>query len=124
MDRHDNSKSVTGHYANEDLVITIQDCEANCEHMIQHLLLHEKMEPRKVQAILLLECIDICMLTAKYTARDAIYARHAAALCADICDACGNECANFPDQLSQHCAIICINCARHCRYFAAIEMDH
>lgn len=109
------------HYMNEDFVMTVQDCEAVCEHMTHHLI-RMQMADRVAQAMLLRECADICGLTAKFAARDAIYSRNAAALCADICHTCGTECLNYPDEMSQHCAMVCLNCARHCRAFAAMGM--
>lgn len=109
------------HYMNEDFVMTVQDCEAVCEHMSHHIM-RMRMEDRVSQAILLRECADICGLTAKFAAREAIYARHLAALCADICQACGTECLSHSDDMSQQCGTICLNCAKHCRAFAAIGM--
>ncbi len=107
------------HYRNEDFVMAVQDCGAVCEHMTHHLM-RIQMENRVSQAMLLRECADICGLTAKYAARDAIYAKNAAALCADICQACGTECLRYTDEMSKHCAMVCLNCARHCRSFAAM----
>ncbi len=109
------------HFMHEDFVLTVQDCEAVCEHMTHHLM-RMQMEDRVAQAMLLRECADICGLTAKFAARDAIYARNLAALCADICQACGSESLRYPDDMSQHCAMVCLNCAKHCRSFAAMGM--
>ncbi|MGE4283880.1 MAG: four-helix bundle copper-binding protein [Clostridia bacterium] len=111
---------VAGHYINECLVKTIQDCEATCEHMTNHLKKLPDFQVRVRQAVLLRDCADICGLTAKYVARGAIFARQAAALCACICEVCGNECARFPDQMSQNCARVCMYCARECRAFAGM----
>ncbi len=107
------------HYMNEDFVMAVQDCEAVCEHMTHHLLRME-LEDRAPQAMLLRECADICGLTAKFAARNAIFARSVAELCAEICEACGAECSRHPDEMSQHCAMVCLNCARHCEAFAAM----
>lgn len=106
-------------YMHEELVDHIQECEAVCEHMTYHLKKMEHCSPSRVnQALLLRDCADICGLTAKYVARDSFFSREAAALCAQICIACGNECSKFPDQMSQHCAQVCYNCAKHCSDFA------
>jgi hypothetical protein len=117
------SDCVSGHYMNESLVKTIHDCEATCIHMNHHLIMMEEdLKCRSVQIILLRDCADICSLTARYVACNTFFARNAAALCADICEACGCECAKFPDQMSQNCAQVCFNCARHCRMFASMGM--
>ena len=113
---------VKGHYMNEELVRTIQDCEATCEHMTHHIKKLPDYNMRIRQAVLLRECADICGITAKFIARNAIFSKHVAALCANICDACGTECARFPDEMSQHCAEMCFHCAKECRVFAGIGM--
>lgn len=110
-----------GHYMNEHLVKTIQDCEATCEHMTNHLKKLSDFQMRVMQAMLLRDCSDICGLTAKYVARGAIFARQAASLCACICEACGTECSRFPDQMSQNCARVCMHCARECAAFAGMS---
>jgi hypothetical protein len=103
----------------EHLVKTIQDCEAVCEHMTTLLKRRPDVQMRLRQLQLLRDCADICGLTAKYIARNSMFARPAANLCASICEACGAECARFPDAESQNCARVCMNCARECRAFAA-----
>ncbi|MFZ5985650.1 MAG: four-helix bundle copper-binding protein [Bacillota bacterium] len=109
-----------GHYMNERLVKTIQDCEATCEHMTNYLKKMPDFQMRVNQAVLLRDCADICGLTAKFVARGAVFARQTTALCACICEACGTECARFPDQMSQNCARVCMHCARECRAFAGM----
>lgn len=105
-------------YKHEQLVNTIQDCEAVCEHMTTHIKHHCGVETRVKQLVLLRDCADICGLTAKFVARNSIFARDCARLCACICEACGKECARFPDAESQHCARVCFHCARACMAFA------
>jgi hypothetical protein len=112
--------TMSGRYMNEELVAGIQDCEAQCEHMTNHLKHHAKEQGRARQAMLLRDCADICGLTAKFIARGAMFARQAAAFCAMICEACGNECARFPDAMSQSCAEVCLECADHCRAFSGM----
>ena len=110
------------HYMNEQIVRQIQDCEATCEHLINHIKKMNDCQMRAKQTMLLRDCADICGLTANYIARDAIFKRHSAILCADICDACGKECDKFPDKESRNCAQICFHCAMQCRAFSRIDM--
>ncbi len=111
---------VAGHYMHEALVKTIQNCEATCEHMTAHLKKLRDFGMRTKQATLLRDCADICGLTANFIARGSMYAKNTAALCACICEICGQECARFPDQMSQNCAQVCLHCARECRAFAGM----
>lgn len=117
----DSSYPIDGHCMNKELVKIVQDCEATCEHMTRHLDMAQHYEPaRERQAILLRDCADICTITAKYLARGSMFSRCIALLCADICDACGAECARFPDEMSQNCAQVCFHCARACRSFVGM----
>lgn len=102
----------------ERLVKTIHDCEAICEHMTTLLKRKPDVQMRMKQLQLLRDCADICGLTAKYVARNSPFAKTTASLCARICEACGSECARFPDMESQHCARVCMNCAKECRAYA------
>lgn len=100
------------------LISVIQHCEAMCEHMVTYVASRKDVCRRTRQLQLLRDCADICALTAKYVARDSMFAKHTAELCACICEACARECARFSDPQSQHCAQICMHCARECMEFA------
>lgn len=113
-----NGYPATGHYMHASLVNTIQNCESTCEHMTTYVKKLPDYGMRTNQAMLLRDCADICGTTAKFIARGSMFSRQIAALCACICEACGQECARFPDQMSQNCAQICLHCAMECRAFA------
>ncbi|WP_202976485.1 four-helix bundle copper-binding protein [Anaerophilus nitritogenes] len=100
------------------LLMTIQNCEATCEHMTTFLKCRKDVQSRVIQLQLLRDCADICTLTAKYIARNSGFSKCIANLCAYICEVCGTECLRFPDPESQHCAQVCLHCARECRVFA------
>ena len=97
------------HPMHEQVLMTVQHCEAVCEHMTTLLKGHPNVHMRTRQLLLLRDCADICTLTAKYIARYSSFAKHAAHLCAMICQECGTECSRFPDPESQHCAQVCFN---------------
>jgi hypothetical protein len=106
----------------QNLQIVLQHCETVCEHMTTLVYSFPDLQLRVTQMRLLRDCADICTLTARFVARDSFFARHAAHLCAHICEACANECLRFSDQHSQHCAQVCFRCARECRTFAMMQM--
>lgn len=105
------------HYMNKQLVQTIHDCEANCEHMTHHVKMLPDFTSRMRQAALLRECADVCGLTAKTLARGAIDAKQMVELCAMVCKTCGMECGKFTDHMSRHCSKVCLACARECANF-------
>jgi hypothetical protein len=97
---------------------TVQDCEATCEHMISLLLGYQDVHARALQIQFLRDCAQICATTAAYLARHSPLTTSIANLCAYICEVCGNECKKFPDAESQRCSRVCLNCAQECRAVA------
>lgn len=109
-------------YMNEELVRTLQDCEAACEHMSHHIKRLPDFRERFRQAVFLRDCADICALTAKALARHSLIGMNVTELCARTCEACAKECAKFNDQMSQNCSKICMHCARECARFTGMQM--
>lgn len=62
-----------------------------------------------------LDCAQICRLAAAYMARDSEFAQAVCRLCAEICQACGDECAKHSMDHCQRCAQACHECAKECR---------
>lgn len=118
MHMREREREMKGMYMNPELVLTVNDCEATCEHMIHHLTMMKLTSTRIAQVSLLRDCSDICGLAARFLARESYFSKVLADVCAEICNACGKECERFPDEMSHHCAEICFNCAKHCRQFA------
>ncbi|WP_276254597.1 four-helix bundle copper-binding protein [Halomontanus rarus] len=72
------------------------------------------------------ECIRLCRdvadlttLHARFMARDSDYHADLAAVCADACEACAEECAQHDHEHCQVCADACEACAESCREMAA-----
>lgn len=101
------------------LLQTVQHCSNTCDHMATHLLHSPDVHRRNTQIRLLQDCATICSTLACFLARGSLLAKAVAHTCACICEVCGRECAQFPDQDSQRCARICLHCARECQAFAA-----
>ncbi|WP_407924129.1 four-helix bundle copper-binding protein [Piscinibacter terrae] len=62
-----------------------------------------------------IECAAICQLAAASMARGGEFASAICAVCADICEACGDECAKHSMAHCQDCAKACQRCAQECR---------
>lgn len=65
-----------------------------------------------------MDCAQICRMAAAYMARGSEFARALCRICADVCDACGDECAKFQMSHCQECARACRRCADECRRMA------
>jgi hypothetical protein len=102
----------------QTLLQTVQHCAATCQHMVTMLLQYPDIQNRTAQIQLLRDCASICVTTAEFIARNSVFSRHLAHLCARLCEACGTECSRHQDAASQHCAQVCLSCAQECRSFA------
>lgn len=64
----------------------------------------------------LLDCAQICALSADFMIRGSTHHAHACQLCADICTACAVSCeALGADAGMQACAVACRRCAESCK---------
>jgi hypothetical protein len=66
----------------------------------------------------LLDCADICQTSAAFMLRGSALHRLTCATCAEVCDACAEECARFNHAFLQRCAEACRRCADSCREMA------
>jgi hypothetical protein len=64
-------------------------------------------------------CSDACVFAAREMARESPFADEVCAVCARICKACGDACAEHPGEVYQRCAAACHRCADRCRLTAA-----
>jgi hypothetical protein len=118
--RTDDTCFAAGNYMNRQLVLTIRECQAECEHMAIYIMREPDYRARIKQASLLADCADICSLAAKCAARGSVYARQIASLCEDACEDCRVECERFKDCMSQDCALTCARCAKECDRFTSV----
>ncbi len=94
-------------------------CAAECEHCATACLGEDdvRMMARCIQ--LDRDCADICRMAAAFMARGSEHAGHICAECAEICQACGDECAKHSGmEHCQRCAEACHRCAEECRKMA------
>ena len=94
-------------------------CASECEHCATACLGEDDIEMMTRCIQLDRTCADVCVLAAREMARDSEFAKHVCTLCAEICKACGDECAKHDMDHCQRCAKACHNCADECRKMAA-----
>lgn len=66
-----------------------------------------------------MECAAICYTAAQVMSLGGQKARELCRICADICEACGNECGKHETEHCRECAAACKQCAVECRRIAA-----
>ncbi|MGE5450715.1 MAG: four-helix bundle copper-binding protein [Acidobacteriota bacterium] len=62
-----------------------------------------------------LDCAALCRVAADAMARGSEHAEAICALCADVCEACAQECEQHEMDHCQDCAEACDLCAQACR---------
>jgi uncharacterized protein DUF326 len=107
------------HEKYQSCIDACNDCMIACEHCATECL-HEddvKMMARCIE--LDRACAIICATAARSMASGSEFAGRICGICAEICQACGNECAKHKAQHCQDCAKACHRCAEECRKMAA-----
>ena len=102
-----------------DILCVLQDCGVQCERTIACLMATPDARTRIHQIRMLRDCADICHTTWCFLQRESRYSLKLCKLCAQICDACADECTVYPDIDSQRTVSACHRCAAACRAFIA-----
>jgi len=61
------------------------------------------------------DCAAICRVAAATLAREGEFSLPTCLLCAEVCEACSEECSRYPAGHCRACAEACSACARACR---------
>lgn len=94
------------------------ECVEACNHCYDSCLKDNPAE--KMDCIRLTqECAEICAFAAVAISRHSLFSEEIAALCAVICESCGNECKKHKDACCKTCATKCLTCSRLCRQLGA-----
>ena len=96
-------------------------CMQACNHCYDACLTEEHSMDMSKCIRLDRECADICAFAAQAMSHNSSYAKQLCRLCAEVCEACGNECKQHEHDHCQRCAEACFACAEACRKMAAQE---
>ena len=97
------------HKTNQSLLDALNNCAAVCNHCITACLDEQDVTMLATCIKLDIDCAAICSLSAAFVARGSAHAGHLLAECADICNACAEECEKHSHM--EHCK----ECAEACR---------
>lgn len=98
-------------------------CADACNHCATACLQEPDVKMMARCIALDIDCAGICRLAATYMASDSENAQSICALCADICETCGDECAKHEADHCQECARACKRCADECRRMAKMPIQ-
>ena len=97
-------------------------CATACDHCAVSCLQEPDPKPMADCIRLDIDCSGICRLATGYMARGSQLASSICMACAEVCDACGDECAKYPMSHCQECSQACRRCADECRRMAAMPV--
>ncbi|HCY62196.1 MAG TPA: four-helix bundle copper-binding protein [Oxalobacteraceae bacterium] len=106
------------HQQFQSCIEACNDCAAACDHCAASCL--QEADPKSMARCIALDmdCAQICRLAAAYMSRSSEMASLLCQTCAEICEACGDECARHQMGHCQECAQACRRCADECRRMA------
>src|SRR4051812_13326381 len=107
------------HQQHQPCIEACYACAQTCDHCATECLSESNVSEMSECIRLDIDCADICRLAAAYMARGSAFINAICKVCADVCDACGKECAKHDEAHCQECAKACRRCAEECRKMAA-----
>lgn len=116
---HDEHDDHDGHdHAHDDMDECIEACLQShvvCTMTAQYGLAQGGDRAAVNHVGLLLDCAQICQVSADFMIRGSPYHTATCAACAEICRACEEACRAFPDdEHMAQCAEVCATCAESC----------
>ncbi|HET7628662.1 MAG TPA: four-helix bundle copper-binding protein [Bacillales bacterium] len=91
------------------------ECMEACNHCYDAALKSDNLDDFLDVIRLTQECASVCSYTAEAISRHSLFAEEIGALCAVICESCGNACKKMEDSFCKTCATQCLACAERCR---------
>ena len=97
------------------------DCHARCISMINHCLTLGGRYADSAHIRLLMDCAQMCSITADFMARASSFHDRTCHLCAELCRSCAESCTRVAgdDQTAKQCAELCLRCAESCDRMAS-----
>jgi len=90
-------------------------CAQACNKCFKSCLGKENINDMKEVLSILVDCAEICYVTAAYLCRDNIFSADLGRSCADLCDKCADMCEAFEDLDCKASVEVCRQCAEMCR---------
>lgn len=93
-------------------------CADACDTCAASCLREDDVKMMSACIALDIDCAALCRLTAGFMARGSELAGYISQTCAEVCQACADECGKHAMQHCQDCAAACRACADQCRQMA------
>lgn len=92
-----------------------QSCATACDHCAAACLSEPDLGSLARCIALDLDCAQICRVAAGFMARGSDLSQELCRTCAEVCDACADECTRHEMDHCRACAEACRRCAEECR---------
>lgn len=103
----------------ESCIQACSNCAWACENCAASCLREDQVQMMARCIQLDMDCADFCKMAVSLMARGSDYAKAFCRQCAEVCRACGEECARHEAEHCQKCAQACRSCAEQCERMAA-----
>ncbi len=98
----------------QDCIESCANCSGTCVETLSYCMSHGGEYVEASHMRLLLDCADICQITANFLRRGSLTYSQVCRTCADICQVCAESCRFVDDKLMTKCSEICEECAATC----------
>ena len=95
-------------------------CATACNHCAASCLQEPDVKMMARCIALDIDCAEMCAMAAAAMGRGSECAKTICDACAQVCQACGEECGRHKMDHCQQCAQACRRCAEECRKMAAM----
>lgn len=107
------------HEKHQKTIQLLNDCSAACNHCATACLDEQDVKMLSRCIKLDIDCAQVCSLTASLLARGSEHGEHLMKECAEICNACADECEKHTHmEHCKKCAEACRACAEECSVMA------
>jgi len=110
---------MTGYHTYKTCIDSCLNCAAICNHCASSCTQEDNIKMMAKCIQLDMECAAICYAAAQLMSVGSEKAKEICSICADIFEACGNECGKHQSEHCQECSKACKQCAEECRKMAA-----
>ncbi|MEW6117407.1 MAG: four-helix bundle copper-binding protein [Nitrospirota bacterium] len=91
-------------------------CHTICTEAVHHCLSTGGRHAEHAHIVLLLDCADMCGLSADSMLRGSEFNTGFCTICAEVCNRCAASCLQFvDDEQMRACGEMCHRCAESCR---------
>lgn len=98
----------------EECIDACIKCARVCRETLAHCFSMDESHKGSNHLTLLMDCAEMCDMSASLMERGSGHSRHHCALCADACNQCAESCDAFDDSLMKNCTKVCRDCAEKC----------